>query len=124
MAGTGWSFYLDPDTYASGGQYHLRSVALDDGLPFNLHQTSSWGAFSGFPSSLRVHPAGLVIACRQEESTVEILSLPAAALATADVPVAAFILGPGSGTGGVGGPVAAAVTSTASPWCSSKTMLL
>lgn len=112
MAGTGWNFYLDPDTYASDGEYHLRGVALDDGMPFNLDQTSSWGAFAGLPTSLRVHPAGLVIACRQEESTVEILWLPGAALATADVPVAAFILGPGSGTGAVGGPVAAAVTST------------
>ena len=111
-AGTGWNFYLDPDTYASDGEYHLsrrgvgRRNAVRPRPDFELgsvrrvaHQ--SQGAPGRFGYSLPAggeHGRNSVAAgrCARDGRRA----------------TAAFILGPGSGTGAVGGPVAAAVTST------------
>ncbi|MGN6360843.1 MAG: hypothetical protein ACTHNK_10695 [Thermomicrobiales bacterium] len=109
-AGAGWNVYLDPTTYAADKLYHLRGVALDGQTPFNLSQTTSWGAFYSQPARLTIHPAGRAIACLQTQDAVQIVTLPGAAAPLAQAPLATVIVGPGAGIGMVSGPVAVAAT--------------
>ncbi|MCY1061611.1 hypothetical protein [Nannocystis sp. SCPEA4] len=101
------TFYVD-STGDAGDGYALRSLApvIDPAVPigdprrlFDLTQTTSWGRFSVLPTSMAVHPNGYVVGVTPSSPTLQVLRLPAAAVADADAPWAQFAAGPGTREG-------------------------
>jgi hypothetical protein len=111
-APSGPDVYLDPTTYPTDGQYHLRPVALGSPMSFDLHQQTSWGAFPADPDRVLIHPDGWAVGCFTGRGLVASIRLPPTARPLDQAPQATMIMGPGSAIGSVAGPTALAVTST------------
>lgn len=105
------NFYLepmsgDPDNYT----YQVRKVSLDDSTPFDMEQTQSWGQFL-LPhlSDVVVHPQGFLVGTHANLDKLEILKLPAQAVADVDAQPAVYVGGTGTRPGLFSGPVALTV---------------
>eukprot|EP00581_Thalassiosira_minuscula_P024767 CAMPEP_0184411808 /NCGR_PEP_ID=MMETSP0738-20130409/5967_1 /TAXON_ID=385413 /ORGANISM="Thalassiosira miniscula, Strain CCMP1093" /LENGTH=1556 /DNA_ID=CAMNT_0026770137 /DNA_START=6 /DNA_END=4677 /DNA_ORIENTATION=+ len=101
------NFYLDTSVVP----FQLRYVTLDDTTPFDMDQTTSYGAVS-LPTvdSLVVHPADYVIAVCYNAHRMQIVPILETPVADEDVPEAGVVSGAGIREGLMLGPRAVSVT--------------
>ncbi|HEY0836066.1 MAG TPA: hypothetical protein VGE72_19330 [Azospirillum sp.] len=92
-------YYVDPRPAKipaeSGGGYHLRRVSLDPGTPLDMSAgQKSWGRFPYFPTSIAMHPSGLVVAVNADSKRLQVMTLATEAAADDQVPLAKTGAGP------------------------------
>ena len=106
----GRNFFVQP---AADG-YHVRSVDLTPGKPFDLSQTLSWGRFSFVQDALAVLPSGFLVGVNRINHKMEVLQLPKApvdgAAEPVAVPFASMRCGLGTRAGLLDTPVAVATS--------------
>ena len=102
---SGRQFYLDP---RDSGRY-LREVTLDKSR-FNLAAGKSYGRFHAADlADVAIHPAGYAVGISREFSRLEILQLPAEAVADCQAPWSRLLAGKGVRPGLLQQPVGVAV---------------
>lgn len=105
----GWNFYLDP----TDGNNFIRQIRLSVGGPSTYDSPLSNKAFGRlqFPSdALLLHPLGKIVSINSSLSKLEVLDLPAAAVADTDAPLSQVRSGVGTREGLMNGPIHAAIT--------------
>lgn len=104
-----WNFYLDP----TDGKNFIRQIRLNVGQASSYDSPTSNKAFGRLQfasDALLLHPLGKIISINTSLSKLEVLDLPAAAVADADAPLSQVRSGFGTREGLMDGPVHAALT--------------
>jgi hypothetical protein len=103
-----YNFYLDP----TDNKNLIRQVRLSVGsADFDGPSSNkAWGRFQFASSAMLLHPAGRLISINSAANKIEVVQLPAAAVADADAPASTVYSGMGIREGLMNGPTLAALT--------------
>ena len=108
-----WNFYLDPTVHTDKTNNYIRQIRLTAGGVSSYDSPTSNKAFGRLRFSsdaLLLHPLGKIVSINSVNNKLEVLDLPAAAVADANAPLSQVRCGFGTRAGLMDGPIHAAIT--------------